>query len=110
MQIAGFGGGGCAAASSVKRRAASSPVTSSCGSLGVTGPAVIEMLLNLLFALTSEVSDLGASGWYEGTAAPTISRLSRAAKRCVALAAPYSVIAICHGMPASQSVMAGLRS
>jgi len=68
------------------------------------------MLLNLLFALISEVRDLGASGWYEGTAAPTISRLSPAAIKCVALAAPYSVVAICHGMPAFQSVMAGLRS
>ena len=68
------------------------------------------MLLNLLFALVSEVGDLGASGWFEGTAAPTISRLSPAAIECVALAAPYSVIAICHGTPACQSVMTGLRS
>ena len=72
-------------------------------------PAVIEMLLNLLFALTSEVRDLGASGWYEGTAAPTICRLSPAAKKCVALAAPYSVIAICQGMLAFWSAMVGLR-
>ena len=68
------------------------------------------MLLNLLFALTNEVGDLGASGWYEGTAAPTICRLSLAAKRRVALAAPYSVIAISCGLLVCQSVMTGLRS
>ena len=68
------------------------------------------MLLNLLFALMSEVRDLGASGWCEGTAAPTICRLSPAAKRRVALAAPYSVIAISCGMWACQSVIAGLRN
>ena len=68
------------------------------------------MLLNLLCALLGEVRDLGASGWFEGTAAPTISRLSPAAKRRVALAAPYSVIAISREMLEPQSVMSGLRS
>lgn len=68
------------------------------------------MLLNLLFALIGEVGDLGASGWYEGTAAPTISRLSPAAIECVALAAPYSVIAISGEMVGPQSVISGLRS
>lgn len=52
------------------------------------GPAVIEVLLILLFALECEVADLGASGWSEEAAAPTICRLSRAAIECVALAAP----------------------
>ncbi len=76
----------------------------------MTCPAGIEMLLNLLFALIGEVRDLGASGWYDGTAAPTIGRLSPAAPECVALAAPHSVIAISLGLPACQSAIAGLGS